>query len=262
MNGAERVNILGAPVRAHTIDSLLAHMEELISAPGTAVAYAVNAHALNLTYRHPDYLEALRRADLVYADGASLQLAARVLGSRIPEKLTTTDVWPRLCDLARRRGYRFFLLGGEEGLAERVKSKALEQHPELRIVGTHHGYFDFDDDHVISIINDAHPDVLWVGMGDPRQALWCESVKERLEVGLVITCGGMYKIVSGELKRAGEKWRRRGFEWAYRLFQEPKTWRRYLIGLPAFGFRVLAQRFCGHRRSWDTMINGDENPLP
>lgn len=247
MTEAPIVNILGVPVWAYSMPSLVARMEELIVAPGCAVAYAVNAYALNLTYRHPDYLQALRGADLVYTDGASLLLAARLLGKHIPERLTTTDVWPRLCTRALQRGYRFFLLGGEEGLAERARAKTLAQYPDLQVTGAHHGYFAVEDDQIISLINAARPDILWVGMGDPRQVLWTERVKNRLNGGLVITCGGMFKITSGELIRAAPRWRRRGFEWLYRLAQEPQIWPRYVLGLPAFGSRVLAQRFFGHR---------------
>lgn len=234
------LNILGVPVEVLDMASLLARMEELIAAPGCATAYGVNAHALNLTYRYPDYLQALLQADLIYADGASLLLAARVLGGRLPEKLTTTDIWPRFCQLAAARGLRFFFLGGEPGLAERARDKALEEYPGLQIVGTHHGYFDLNDDGPVAAINAAAPHILWVGMGDPRQALWAEAWRQHLQVSLILTCGGMFKIVSGELDRLPHKWRQRGLEWAYRLWQEPGTWRRYLFGLPAFGLRVLA----------------------
>lgn len=95
---------------------------------------------------------------------------------------------------------------------------------------------------MIATINAARPDILWVGMGDPRQVVWTEKWRRRLQVGLVLTCGGMFKIVAGELARLPEPWRRRGFEWLYRLWQEPRTWRRYLLGLPRFGLRVLSQR--------------------
>jgi hypothetical protein len=106
------VNILGVPVGIYTMDTLVARLEELIAAPGCAVAHGVNAHVINLTYHYPEFLKALRQADLLYADGASLILASRFLGNQLPEKLTTTDVWPRMCDLALTRGYRFFLMGG------------------------------------------------------------------------------------------------------------------------------------------------------
>lgn len=238
----EKIDILGVPVAVKDMDSLMARLEEMMAAPGCAAAYGVNAHSLNLACRHPDFLKALLAADLVYADGASLLLAARVLGGYLPEKLTTTDIWPRLCPLAVARGYRFFFLGGEPGLADRARDQALAEYPGLQIVGTHHGYFDLHDPGPVDLINAAEPHILWVGMGEPRQALWVEAWRQHLRARLVLTCGGMFKIVSRELERVPHKWRQRGWEWVYRLWQEPSTWRRYLLGLPAFGLRVLASR--------------------
>jgi N-acetylglucosaminyldiphosphoundecaprenol N-acetyl-beta-D-mannosaminyltransferase len=242
---AAAINILGVPVGVYTMDTVLGRIEALIEAPGGAAAHGVNAHVINLAYQYPEFLQALRRADLLYADGASLILASRCLGGHLPEKLTTTDIWPRLCELAVGRGYRFFLLGGEPGLAERAARQAQHQYHDLQIVGAHHGYFDFHDEQVIAKINATRPDVLWVGMGDPRQVLWASAWRRQLAVSLVMTCGGMFKIVAGELARLSPKWRQQGFEWAYRLWQEPGTWRRYLVGLPLFGLRVLAQRLRG-----------------
>ena len=248
MNSQETVNILGVPVGIYAMDTLLARIEALIAAPGCAVAHGVNAHVINLTYPYPEFLTALRQADLLYADGASLILASRFLGTHLPEKLTTTDIWPRLCELALARGYRFFLLGGKPGLAERAASKALSEYPGLPIVGAHYGYGDFRDENLLAEINAARPDILWVGMGDPRQSLWAAAWRQQLQVGLILTCGGMFKIISGELERLSPKWRQQGFEWAYRLWQEPATWRRYLVGLPLFGLRILAQCIWGGER--------------
>jgi N-acetylglucosaminyldiphosphoundecaprenol N-acetyl-beta-D-mannosaminyltransferase len=236
----QTVTILGMPVEALNLACLVTRMEELIAAPGCASAYAVNAHALNLACRDSQYSRALTRGDLIYADGFSVVLAARVLGGYLPEKLTTTDVWPPLCQLAIKRGYRFFLLGGEPGLAERARTKALARYPGLQIVGAQHGYFDLGDPEIVSLINAAAPDILWVGMGDPRQVLWTDAWRRHLKVSLVVTCGGMFKIVAEELERIPHRWRQRGFEWVYRLWQEPHTWKRYCHGLPAFGVRLLA----------------------
>jgi len=116
----EIMNILGVPVAVLDMDALVARLEELIAAPGCGAAYGVNAHSLNLACQHPDFREALLTADLIYADGASLLLAARVLGGHLPEKLTTTDIWPRLCPLAVARDYRFFFQIGRASCRERV----------------------------------------------------------------------------------------------------------------------------------------------
>ena len=197
----QTVTILGVPVEALNLNSLVTRMEELMAAPGCAAAYAVNAHALNLACRDPQYFRALTRGDLIYADGFSVILAGRVLGGYLPEKLTTTDVWPPLCQSAIKRGYRFFLLGGEPGLAERARDRSLARYPGLRIVGAHHGYFDPGDPEIVGRINAAAPDILWVGMGDPRQVLWTDAWRQHLKVSLVVTCGGMFKIVAEELAR-------------------------------------------------------------
>jgi N-acetylglucosaminyldiphosphoundecaprenol N-acetyl-beta-D-mannosaminyltransferase len=248
VNSSETVNILGVPVGVYTMDTLLARIAALIAAPGCAVAHGVNAHVINLTYHYPEFLKALCQADLLYADGASLILASRFLGGHLTEKLTTTDLWPRLCETAVEHGYRFFLLGGEPGLAEQAAGQARRKYPGLHLVGTHHGYFDCRDESLVVEINAARPDILWVGMGDPRQTLWAAAWQRQLQIGLVLTCGGMFKIISGELARLPPKWRQNGFEWVYRLWQEPATWRRYLMGLPFFGLRVLAQCLWGGER--------------
>ncbi|MHC1728489.1 MAG: WecB/TagA/CpsF family glycosyltransferase [Syntrophobacteraceae bacterium] len=239
----ESVEILDLPVGSYTMSSLLDQLEILIHKPGCSAAYGLNAHSFNLTYQYPQFYHALCRADLLYADGASLLLAARLLRKRLPEKLTTTDVWPAVCALATRKNYSFFLLGGEPGLAERAREETLKQWPYLNIVGTHHGYFQGKDEEVISLINEKKPDILWVGTGEPGQAVWVEQYRDRLDVSLAITCGGMFKIVAGELRRLPGKWRQRGFEWLYRMVQEPQTASRYLLGLPLFGSRILAQCF-------------------
>jgi N-acetylglucosaminyldiphosphoundecaprenol N-acetyl-beta-D-mannosaminyltransferase len=235
---------------------LLARIEALIAAPGCAVGHGVNAHVINLAYYFPKFLKALRQADLLYADGASLILASRLLGGHLPEKLTTTDIWPKLCEMAVQQRYRFFLLGGKLGLAERAADQARRQYHGLDIVGTHHGYFDFRDEHLIAEINALRPDILWVGMGDPRQVLWAAKWRHHLEVSLVLTCGGMFKIVAGDLVRLSSRWRQNGFEWAYRLWQEPSTWRRYLVGLPLFGARVLVQSL----RNEERLFKSEQEP--
>jgi N-acetylglucosaminyldiphosphoundecaprenol N-acetyl-beta-D-mannosaminyltransferase len=247
MSEVEIIKILGVPVQVLTMDGILARIEEEIAVEGCSVAYAVNAHTMNFTYKLPLYKEMLESAEIVYADGQSILLAARILGKPLPEKLTTTDIWPPTCELAQRKGYSFYLLGGEEGLAERTIEVTLQKYPGLRFAGFHNGFFEMDDEKIIEKINAAQPDILWVGMGEPRQFIWAEKHKGRLKARLLITCGGLFKFVSGEVKRAPERVHRSGFEWLFRSIQEPRLIWRYFTGLPLFGLRVLTQRFFGHR---------------
>ncbi|HAY22406.1 MAG TPA: hypothetical protein DCY27_09630 [Desulfobacterales bacterium] len=236
------VSILGVEVGCYTLTTLLTRVQELLQASGCSYIYGVNAHTLNLAAVDREFLQIVAGAEAVYADGASLLLAARVLGRHLPEKVTTTDLWPEMCQLAVEKDWKFYLLGGEPGLARRAGLQAGQQFPGLQIVGTHDGYTDIFSPQTAAAINAAQPDVLWVGMGDPLQGYWAKVMRPQLQVKVIITCGGMFKIVSGELKRLPRSWRERGFEWLYRLWQEPQAWRRYLVGLPLFGLRVLSQR--------------------
>jgi N-acetylglucosaminyldiphosphoundecaprenol N-acetyl-beta-D-mannosaminyltransferase len=245
----DKVFVLGIPIQAYTMSSLLDAIEQQIRRPGCATAYAVCAHTLCLARRFPLLLRAFRDADIVHADGASVILASRLLNRRLPERLWTGDVWTAFSERARCRKYRLFLLGGEEGLAERARNRLLEQYPDLSIVGVHHGYFELSDQRVVAMINDLCPDVLWVGMGDPRQILWIEQVKHRLRAGLAITCGGLFKLLAGELEHPPRAWQKAGFGWLYRIFQEPELWRRYAADLPLLAISVLAQRFWGYREN-------------
>ncbi len=226
----------------YTLPTLLPRLQELLQAPGCSYTYGVNAHALNFACLNQEFYQQLIEANLVYADGASLLLAARVLGGRLPEKITTTDLWPRMCEIAVQQGLRFYLFGGEPGLAERARDKASQQCPGLTIVGVHDGFAEIFAPHTIAAINDVQPDIVWAGLGDPLQGRWANVMRSQLNAKLIITCGGMFKILSGDLQRISYSWQQRGFEWLYRLWQEPQTWRRYLLGLPLFGLRVLLQR--------------------
>jgi N-acetylglucosaminyldiphosphoundecaprenol N-acetyl-beta-D-mannosaminyltransferase len=241
------LSILGVKIGIFTRATLIARLQELLRAPGGAYTYGVNAQALNLAGVDREFWQDIRAADVVYADGASLLLAARLLGGSLPEKITTTDLWPELCDLAQRNNLRFYLFGGEPGLAERARNKAIERYPRLNIVGVHDGFTDIFAPETIADINQVKPDIIWAGLGDPLQGRWANVMRAQCDAKLIITCGGMFKIVAGDLGRVSYTWQQRGCEWLYRLWQEPQTWRRYLLGLPLFGLRVLLQRLSGKR---------------
>ena len=243
----DAVEILGVPIGSYTYQEFLKELTEKLNAPGCSTVYAVNAHYLNLTYRNKEYLHSLRRADINYADGVSLLKAAKFLGRPIGDRMATWSLWPIICQLSVEKNYTMFFLGGEKGLAEEAMKKTEEKYPGIKIVGTHHGYIKMEDTSIIDTINEKKPDLLWVGMGDPFQVLWIDKYKSELDAGLALSAGGLFKFVAEKVTRASEGMQKKGFEWLYRTFQEPHLLIRYLTGLPAFGFRVLMQKFFGHR---------------
>ena len=226
----------------------MACLDSLVESPGSKTVVGINAHTLSLAQRIPEYHEALRTIDLLYAEGASIVLASQILGTPLPAKLTTTDLWPLVCGLARDKGYRVYLLGGEEGLADEAARKAMADWPGLRVVGTHHGYCALDDERVIEKVNGARPDLLWVGMGEPKQVLWSRMHSGKIHAGVIMTCGGMFRIIAGRQPRPGPAWRKFGLEWLGRIIREPSVWRRYAQDLPLVGARVLVELLSRRRK--------------
>jgi N-acetylglucosaminyldiphosphoundecaprenol N-acetyl-beta-D-mannosaminyltransferase len=209
------------------------------------VMYA-NAHVLNQAQAHPELLTALEEADLVYCDGYGVRLAARALDREIPHRMTGADwVWG-LAALCEAEGRSLYLLGSEPGVAAEAARRLERWYPDLRIAGTHHGYFEPGsphDDRVVEDLNARRPDIVLVGMGTPKQELWVQRNAHRVEADVLWTVGALFDYVSGRTPRAPAWLADNGLEWIFRLAIEPqRMWRRYLLGNPVFVSRVVAAR--------------------
>ncbi len=212
--------------------------------PTKRVMY-VNAHVLNQSREDRSLRSALEEADLVYCDGYGVRLAAKALSAEIPHRMTGADwIWD-LAALCEQRRTSVYLLGCEPGVAAQAGRRLLRAHPELRIVGTHHGYFGIGsghDERVIEHINACKPDILLVGMGTPKQELWSQRTVDRLDCRVLWNVGALFDYVSRRVPRAPASLADNGLEWIFRLAIEPKRmWRRYLVGNPVFLSRVAAQ---------------------
>lgn len=206
----------------------------------------VNAHVLNQSQERPELRDALRRADLVYCDGYGVRVAAKALDLPIPHRMTGADwIWSlaALCEQTHRSVY---LLGSEPGVAREAGERLRRRHPGLRVVGTHHGFFEAGSPHaerVVEDINERRPDILLAGMGTPKQELWVERHAAALEADVLWTVGALFDVVSGRVPRAPGWLADNGLEWIFRLGIEPqRMWRRYLLGNPVFLSRVMARR--------------------
>ncbi|WP_084269549.1 WecB/TagA/CpsF family glycosyltransferase [Patulibacter minatonensis] len=213
------------------------------------VMYA-NAHVLNQTHMVPELRRILRTSDLVYCDGYGVRLAARLLDVESPHRMTGADwIWD-LAALCEERDLSLYLLGSDHGIAARASEQLRVKHPGLRIVGTHHGYFDPDSPHGERVLEDIEattPDIVLIGMGSPKQELWADAVADRSPSPVLWTVGALFDYVSGQVPRAPSWLADNGWEWIFRLAVEPRRmWKRYLLGNPAFLVRVADE---GQRRS-------------
>jgi N-acetylglucosaminyldiphosphoundecaprenol N-acetyl-beta-D-mannosaminyltransferase len=151
----------------------------------------------------------------------------------------------QICDEARPRGYRHFFYGGADGIADKLARTLVDQYPGLHIAGTYCPPFraldDVEQDEIAAKINATHPDIVWVGLGAPKQEKWMAAQLRRIKAPAMIGVGAAFDFHSGNIKWAPRFVRRCGIEWAYRLVVEPRRmWRRNLDS-PLFLMHVLAQ---------------------
>lgn len=210
----------------------------------STILYA-NVHVLNTAYSDPELRCTLNEADLVYCDGAGVALGARLLGHRLPGRMTGADWIEPLSQTCASEDITLYFLGGRSGVAAGAAEKLQARYTGLRIVGTHHGYL--DDPAVcaaaIDSVNGAHPHILLVGMGTPIQERWIAAHRHRLNVPVVWAVGALFDFVTGVQPR-GPRWMLdHSLEWLCRLWSDPRRlWRRYVVGNPLFILRVLRQR--------------------
>lgn len=196
------------------------------------LVYALHVAGLNAR-GDEDFVHAMRRADVVYADGGSVVLLARLAGARAIERAATTDVGYQIFDrLAAELGrpVRAAMVGGPPGLSDRA-ARALERQSPVHVVLSDHGYHQ-DWTGPLAAVRAVAPDVVVVGMGAPREMLWCEQHRRELPASLVLTCGGWFGHMVGDERRAPTVLRRSGVEWVARVAQSPtRLGPRYATGI-------------------------------
>jgi N-acetylglucosaminyldiphosphoundecaprenol N-acetyl-beta-D-mannosaminyltransferase len=236
-----KVDVLGVAVDDVTRDGMLDAVGALVERGGATVAYA-NVHVLDVAQRDPALRAFLNAADLCYCDGGGVVLGARILGRRLPERMTGADwIW----DLAARAEHRWRMawIGGEDGVVARAVAVLRERHPGLEVHAEHGFHADWGP--VIARVNAASPHIVLVGMGTPVQERWVAAWRSRLEAPVAWCVGATADFVSGKVDR-GPAWLHGRQEWLARLLTEPgRLWRRYLLGNARFLVAVGRQRLGG-----------------
>lgn len=183
---------------------------------------------------------------LVVCDGMPLVWASRFLGNPLPERVTGSDLTPRLLAEAEKKGWRVFYLGGRQESLDNAVRASLERHPKLQLVGAYSPPFkpllELDHDEISRRITEAKPDLLFVAFGCPKQEKWINMYYRELGVPVSIGVGATLAFIGGTLRRAPVWMQRTGTEWLFRLLQEPgRLGGRYSKGLWVFGRAILLQ---------------------
>jgi len=239
------IDILGVPVDRVTYDDVLQFIDETLVLGSQNQVVTVNPEMVVLAQRNPDFMSLLKSSSLRTPDGAGILWAARRLGFLpLPMRVTGTDLMARIIDQSQVKPWTLFLLGAEEGIAEKAIQNLKNQYPRAQFVGSYAGLSTHEgDDEAIRRINLAGPNILFVAYGNPAQEFWIQRNLSKLpSIRIAIGVGGAFDFYAGKRRRAPAWIRNSGLEWSYRLFQEPKRIGRIWNAVVQFSLLILKSR--------------------
>lgn len=252
--------ILGIPVAQVTYDALLRWLGRQVAARragpppegGPPSVIFANVHLLTETVLQGDYRRAVLDAALVAPDGMPLAWASRLMGSPLPDRCYGPDAMAAALDASQGAGWTHFLYGAVDPTLDALERAIARRWPGARVVGRREPPFGPLDDGVegenIAAINESGADLVWVGMGCPKQELWMHRYRRKLRAGAVLGVGAAFDFLAGVKPQAPAWLQRHGLEWAFRLGSEPRRlWQRYALRNPLF-LLLLAHQLLWQRR--------------
>jgi N-acetylglucosaminyldiphosphoundecaprenol N-acetyl-beta-D-mannosaminyltransferase len=239
--------VLGVPLALADYDGTLEWVDAAVAARHRGYVCVAAVHTVMACHEDPELRRAVLGADFTVPDGQPLVWALNALGARLGDRVYGPELMDRACARAARTGRRFYLYGGRNNGALAELARALRlRHPGLKIVGGHCPPFrpltDAEETAIADEINRSGADVVWVGIGVPKQEKWMARMRDRLEAPVLIGVGAAFDFHAGLVPQAPDALQRLGLEWAFRLLQEPRRlWRRYLRYNPRFVLGFLRQ---------------------
>lgn len=261
---------------------ILESKEDLRNLPeGKLLINTINAHSYNVAQKDVMFAEALQKGDVLIPDGASIVMACKWLGakSQPKERIAGWDLFVYEMErvngvavndelgirnydvnenenvngnedvgVSRGRKKRVMFMGSSETVLEKIRQEASYAFHNIEVITYSPPYkpvfTDEDNAAMISAINRAKHDLLWIGMTAPKQEKWAYEHWQELEIDCHVgTVGAVFDFFAGMVKRAPLWWQRHGLEWLYRLLKEPKRmWRRYLVGNVLFLWNVWKEK--------------------
>lgn len=281
-----KVDILGTKVNSFSKDDFLLKIEKNIEEKKNTFLVTANPEGVLLAQKNKKFSKAVNSATYVTADGWGIIWASYFLNKKtfknvlrflsipfsalftliifsfnkkifsniIPERISGADILWDILKIANKNDKKIYLLGGFSGVAEKTAKKIKNKFPHLRIVGISEA--NPNDKKIVSDINKAEPDFLFIAWGQPKQEIWIYENINKIHVNLAIGIGGTFDFIAGAKKRAPKVFRNYGFEWLWRLFIEPKRIFRIFAAVPKFVYAVCREKL---KTKKDNLYNGNQN---
>ena len=231
----EKQQFLNTYVNNVTMDETIKEIEKMIKDNKKSYIVAVNVDVIIKIEEDDELKKATDNADMVLIDGKPLIWISKIKKKPIKEKISGSDLVPKLCEVANEKGYSIFILGGKDGIADQAKEKLENQYKNIKIVGTYAPPIGFENDEkelnkINEMINKTKPDLLFACLGCPKQEKWIAKNIDKYNAKVSICAGATVDFLAGNVKRAPKWMSNCGLEWFYRFLQEPRRlFKRYFI---------------------------------
>lgn len=246
------VNVLGVKVSAINMPRALEEIDGWIQTREQHYVTITGVHGIMESQRDATIREIHNRAGMITPDGMPLVWISHRRGQKDVRRVYGPDLLLETCKASMTQGYRHFFYGGAPGVADQLAGKLQARFPGLQVVGTYCPPFKpltpEEDEEIVARINEANPDIIWVGLSTPKQERWMSAHLGRLNAPVMVGVGAAFDFHAG-LKAQAPGWmQRNGLEWLFRLATEPRRlWKRYLVNNPSFMALIVMQEL-GLRR--------------
>lgn len=248
-------DVVGVQLAVTDYSEMLDWIDEMVATRTRGYLCACNVHTVMASHEDPELRAALESASINVPDGQPLVWALNALGHQLEGRVYGPELMSRACERAVDHGHRFYLYGGRnQGALVQLALNLRRRYPGVRIVGgyspPHRPLTPEEESAVIQEINHSKADVVWAGIGVPKQEKWMARMRPRLEAPVLVGVGAAFDFHAGLVPQAPGWIQESGLEWAYRLSQEPRRlWRRYLRYNPKFVAAFMAQLAAERRRA-------------
>jgi N-acetylglucosaminyldiphosphoundecaprenol N-acetyl-beta-D-mannosaminyltransferase len=241
-HATEPIVLFGVPVHAWTMEQTLQEIDSRLRSVPFTQHVVVNVAKIVKMQSDESLREAVSGCDVVNIDGAGIVFGGRLLGYAIPERVAGIDLFHELLGTSQTAGRSVFLLGAKQDILEEAVHRIREDFPQLNIAGYHHGYFWDDERAVVDEIRRSGAELLFVGISSPMKEKFINTWRDELGVRFAMGVGGTFDVVAGKVRRAPRWMQELGFEWLYRVIQEPRRmFMRYLTTNSKFAWMLLKE---------------------
>lgn len=222
-----RIKFLNTYIDSLTMDEAIYEIDKLIQKKDCRYVLTPNLDHIVTMETDKEFAEIYQYADLVVADGKPLIWISKYFKNPIKEKISGSDLFPKMCELSAKKGYSIFILGAGEGIADKAAKNLIKKNPGLVIAGTYSPAFGFEKDNVElekikNIVTKAKPDILAVSLGSPKGEKFVYKHLKEYDIPLGISIGATIDFEAGNVKRAPKWMGDHGLEWLFRITQDPK----------------------------------------